>query len=238
MSSTAKSLLSMISKLMIQNSSLTTIVKMLSDECHRTLLMRTFVQTMAWSHQITSHYLNQYLPRCILSYMASLGHNEFIPIVYSTKLLPWHMLTCHYWDHKGCILMHFVEKLPKTMTEKCVWNVFSNGQHLPHRINEFIFAHRCALEAPHLAARVTYCLKIGYPGAFWVTGCHGTRVSVVCNIDHYELTCYFNTMCPRDVLWGRFWSNLVEVLVWFHHYFKQCCLLLTIWPLWNLKLPY
>ena len=196
--------------------------------------MRIFVQMMAWSHQVTSHYLSQYLPWSMLPFMASLGHNEFIPSVYSTNLLPWLMLTCHYWDHKSCILMHF--ELPKQWLKNVFKIIFSNWQHFPHRINEFISAHRFAMESPHLAARVTYCLKIGYPGAFWVTVCHGTKVSVVCNIDHYELTCYFNTMCPRDVWWGRCWSNLVEVLVWFHHYFKQCCLLLTIWPLWDLKL--
>ena len=63
-----------ISKLIILNRHLGTLCKIalryMSQNLTNEKLM--LVQVMAWCHQATSHYLNQYWPRS----MASLGHNK------------------------------------------------------------------------------------------------------------------------------------------------------------------
>ena len=65
-------------KPILQSGGLGTHCKQVSDECHRTSLMRstnevtneksTLVLVMAWCHQATSHYQSQYWPRSELPY--------------------------------------------------------------------------------------------------------------------------------------------------------------------------
>ena len=43
-------------------------VKLFSEECHRTPLMSTLVQVMAWCRQATSHYLSHCFPRSLSLY--------------------------------------------------------------------------------------------------------------------------------------------------------------------------